>query len=175
MNDSEEKEKDNEIRKRLTHLDRSLEKWKKENSTLTHERIDFLHTLASKNLWNLSNKQGLNDNQRGMKTNIQQHLRYSFSDIDQMIRLGFIGGHSLWNPHFFDSNIDREPYNPDSWREVFPIDSVCDFVRIMTRLYGDEYAIPIADAIKSGLEEREQGLHIEVDVPVTRRKKRGVF
>jgi hypothetical protein len=73
-----------------------------------------------------------------------------------------------------DTNANRRlPFDPNLLKEDFPISSVADFIGAIVGMYGDEYAVPIAEAVKQGLQSREKGGDpaVEVDVPVMRRYK----
>jgi hypothetical protein len=176
MNDQREDSMNEHIRIRLDGIEQVLDEWKREPRILTNEQIDFLKVLADKNIRNLSNKQELTDNQRGMKTNVHHKLRDGFSDIDRMINLGFIGERDLLSPLFYGrSKTNRYPYDKDTWREDFPVQKVCNFIERLVKLYGDDYALPIANAIRIGLESRENVNNTLVDVPILRRSRSGLF
>lgn len=159
------------IRDRLALRDKWIEEWQKErekgNSILTEDRIDFLGVLVEKNFTGKS----LNPNQNSMKKEIHQKFRNAFSDINRMIKEGIIG--KGWNSDdIFQNGKDRYPYDPKIWRENFPLSSVSSFVECLVYLYGDEYAVPLAGAIRTGLTNHEGwGSKFEIDVPILRRIK----
>jgi uncharacterized protein YbaA (DUF1428 family) len=148
------------LKESIAWLDKMLENWKNEIdagfSVLTSYDIDFLRILAEKNARLLSNKQGLSDPQKSMKTEIHQRLRNAFFDIDRMITCGFIGISDIWNPAWYGHKKVKYPYDVDTWREDFPVAKVTEFVKCLVRMYGDDYAVPIAEAIKQGLQSREE-------------------
>jgi len=155
-------------------LDKQVESWKQANDRiLTDDNIEILRTLAMKNLTNRENKQNLTPNERAQKTDIHQKLRNGFNDIYRMINIQMMGPNSFWNPNCFDDRVNRLPYDVATWKEDFKAYDVGQFVECLVAMFGDEYAIPIADAIRRGLEAKE-GLDssYEVDVPVIRRNKR---
>ncbi|MGD0057647.1 MAG: hypothetical protein ABSB83_07395 [Methanomassiliicoccales archaeon] len=162
---------------KLEWLDDMLDIWKKDKdkefSILTSENLDFLRILAERNAWFSSNKQGLSPAQKSMKTEIHQKLRNAFFDIDRMISLGFMGISDNWNPFFYGNKKEnRYPYDFETWHEDFPVTKVTEFVKCLVTMYGDEYAVPIAEAVKQGLQSGEVlggQTSVEVDVPVIRR------
>ena len=155
------------LKENIEWLDRMLEDWKKDMdaglSVLTPDDIGFLRTLAEKNARFLSNKQGLSDPQRSMKKEIHQKLRNAFFDVDRMITCGFIGLSEIWNPAWYGHKKVKYPYDVDTWREDFPVTKVTEFVKCLVRMYGDDYAVPIAEAIKQGLQSRDRfyKMHLE--------------
>lgn len=161
------------IRDRMAMRDRWIEEWHKErdkgNSILTENNIDFLGVLVEKNLTGKS----LNSNQGSMKKEIHQKFRNAFSDINRMINNEIIGKGGFWNPEFVNQDgKNRYPYDPEIWREDFPLSSVSSFVECLVNLYGDEYAVPIAESIRKGLVTREGwDSKFEVDVPILRRSR----
>ena len=178
----EKSESENEtIRKRLLDRDRIVAEWleakRDENALLSTEQIEFLGLLAEKNLKNLSNKQGLTLSQRKIPGNIRRTLRNAVFDLERMGKYGFLGvgedsSESIWNPKTLGSSKDREMFKKELLKKDFPVRSVSTFVECLVRLYGDEYAIPLAFAIQAGLTAREPWeSDFEVDVPVLRRSK----
>lgn len=176
MNESREAQLDKLRRMKLDTLQQLLDDWKLKSKILSDPQIDFLRTLADKNTSNLSYKQELNDNQRKMKTSIHQKLRDGFSDINQMIDLGFIGSVDHLSPYFYgNSEENRYPYDINTWREDFPVEKVSQFVACLVKMYGDDYALPLAEAIRKGLEEKDIFRNEQVDVPIIRRMRQGLF
>jgi hypothetical protein len=162
------------ITERTEWLDRMVEDWKQsKDRILTDDKIDALRTIALKNLDYRENKQNLTQNVRAQKTDIHQKLRNGFLDIVRMINMEMMGPNSKWNPYCHDDRVDRLPYDVNTWREDFKAYDVGQFVECLVSMFGDDYAIPIADAIRRGLEANDGfDSKFEVDVPVIKRSKR---
>jgi hypothetical protein len=146
---------------------------------LTPQQIDFLTTFARKNIDQMS----LSPNQREMKSQIHQKVGHALRDVRLLIRCGFIGARSEWDPGGFiydhvsarlkDERASRPkqvlPYAIDTWKEEVSVGTLADIVRTFVEMYGDEYAVPMARSIELGLQEREDLSKVKVEVPVIRR------
>lgn len=174
MNELYSQRKKRLIAERNELLDKQIEAWKSDGSRiLTDDNLDVLRSLASKNLANMENKQNLTPNERSQKTLIHQKLRNGVKDIIRMIDLGIMGPSSMWNPFCYDDRVDRLPYDVEVWKEDFSVSDIGKLVECLVSMFGDEYAVPLADAIRRGLEAKEGwNSSYEVDVPVIKRGKR---
>jgi hypothetical protein len=166
------------LRERLEWRDKRITDWlsaEAEGETLlTEDQIKFLGVLAEKNLKNELDRQGLTNDEQKMKEYVRRKMRNAISDLGRLVRYSFIGAYSYWDPNVLDTNANRRlPFDPNLLKEDFPISSVADFIGAIVGMYGDEYAVPIAEAVKQGLQSREKGGDpaVEVDVPVMRRYK----
>jgi hypothetical protein len=173
------------INKDLVNLEQKILEWIEAHNDgktiLTEEEIKFLYVLAEKNLKYKGDKQGLTPAQRKMKESIHKKVGNSISDIRRLAVNDFIGGTTSafgnkWDPSEWGYRKSVLPYDDDTWKKEIPVDSICIIVSHLTRMYGDEYAIKIANSIANGLAEREPlDSEYEVDVPVIRRTKKGVL
>ena len=169
MNDMKPKPKDaheERIMMRLDYLDTFLEDWKKEpKGFLTRDQIDFLGRLANKTVY----REQLTAAQRQTKSEIHKNLGHAVRDINRMIRHGFVGSSSEWDPWQLDDGKHELPYKMEKWKEDVPVEALVEIIFSFVGMYGDEYAIPIAKAIEDGLRKREQFEKHEIEVPVIRR------
>jgi hypothetical protein len=153
---------------------------KDKRGILTSEQIDFLATYAENSLIEKS----LNPNQREMKSQIHQKVGYALRDIRLLIKCGFIGARSEWDPSGFiydyvykRKNADTAPprpkpclpYSVNTWKQDVSVGTLADIVRTFVEMYGDEYAVPLARSIELGLQENEDPLRVKVEVPIIRR------
>jgi len=164
------------IKERLALKDKYIETWLEDQrhgrSTLTEDRIQFLGLLAEKNLKYLSNKQNLSDSQRQMKTNMHEWMRNSILDLNRLVTYGFIGSESYWDPESWGGK-SSPPFDPEILRGCFPSFDMATLIEALVGLYGDDYAIPIANGIEKGLRKRMGwNSSFEVEVPVIRRAKK---
>jgi hypothetical protein len=148
---------------------------------LTSEQLDFLTTLAKKNIDQLP----LSADEMEARSHIHQKVGYVLRDVRLLIRCGFIGARSEWDPGgFIHDHIaarvnGKEPSRPertlpyviDTWKEDVSVGTLADIVRTFVEMYGDEYAVPLARSIELGLQEREDRTKVTVEVPVVRRAK----
>ncbi|MHA1290971.1 MAG: hypothetical protein ACTSPB_26620, partial [Candidatus Thorarchaeota archaeon] len=143
------------LKERLEILDSDFNIWMDEceagNTILTKGEIEGLRILAEKNLRFQSRKQDLNPAQRKQKECVHRKMRNALADLNRMVDNGFIGADSYWNPSAYNPNLDSLPYKIEIWHEDFPVHSVGNFVRALVEMFGDEYAIPIAQGIEEGL------------------------
>lgn len=164
------------IKARLALKDSYIDLWLKDlgdgRSSLTEDRIGFLGILAEKNLKFLSNKQNLTDPQRQMKTNLHEWMRNSVLDLSRMAKYGFIGPDSLWDPGCWGQKSNL-PFDPKVMKELFSPYDIANFIEALVGMYGDEFAIPIANGIEKGLIKREGlGSSFDVEVPVIRKARK---
>jgi hypothetical protein len=150
-------------RMRLEIANKRLNEWaernKKRNPStrlLTNDQILKLSRILEDWLDGLTSSRAV----RTAKKEIHQSLKVAFEDIGNMVDYGFIG--------------TKSPYKNDTWKEDFPAYKVNYFVRALVALYGDEYAIPIAQGIKEGLDDHEGGWEstYEIEVPVIRKARK---
>jgi len=142
-------------RVRLEIANNRINGWAEENKRrnpntvlLTNDQILKLSRILDD--W--MNKKTSSDGVRTAKKEIHQSLKTAFNDISYMVSYGFIRTDS--------------PYKKETWKEDFPAYKVNNFVRALVALYGDEYAIPIAQGIKEGLVDRE-GFESTYDIEVS--------
>jgi hypothetical protein len=154
---------------------------KEKRGFLTPEQLDFLTTLAQKNI----DQMPLSADELVMRSQIHEMVGYVLRDVRLLIRCGFIGARSEWDPsgfihdHVYARVNDKAPSRPkktlpypiDTWREGVSIGTLADIVRTFVEMYGDEYAVPLARSIELGLQEREDRSKVTVEVPVIRRAK----
>lgn len=195
MNEDEakafEKRKKEIIDFKIDLLDKYMDEWNQAriegNTNFTEGDIGLLAKLAEKNLKNCGNKQGLNDNQRKAKQGVRRRTRNSLADLNRMVRNGFIGIGSgsmanSWNPKVWDSDKDRYMFDIEDVKEDLPVQSLTNVVQALVELYGDKYAIPLADAIRQGLitfegsKKREPWESVyDIDVPILRRTQKSLW
>jgi|WetSurMetagenome_2_1015567.scaffolds.fasta_scaffold74737_3 hypothetical protein len=164
------------IRARLALKDSYIEGWLEElrhgRSALTGDRIEFLGTLAEKNLKFQSNKQNLSDPQRQMKTSMHEWMRNVILDLSRMANYDFIGPDSRWNPDCWGGKSNL-PFDPKIMKEFFSAHDIANFIEAVVGMYGDEFAIPIANGIEKGLSKHEGwDSKFDIEVPVIRKAKK---
>ncbi|MHA1286830.1 MAG: hypothetical protein ACTSPB_05430 [Candidatus Thorarchaeota archaeon] len=176
MNHMKPIENDNKeriIRERLSDLDTIFKDWMNEfergNTILTKGEIEGLYTLAEKNFKFLSRKQGLNDNQRKTKEYVHKKMGNAILDLSRMATYGFIGTYTEWNPNAYNPNLDSLPYKIETWHDEFPVYHVSNFIRALVMMFGDEYALPIAEAIERGLKGRPENINHSIEVPIIKK------
>jgi hypothetical protein len=152
---------------------------KEKRGFLTPEQLDFLTTFAQKNI----DQMPLSADELEMRSQIHEMVGYVLRDVRLLIRCGFIGARSEWDPGgFIHDHVsarvnDKAPSRPekklpypiDTWKEDVSVGTLADIVRTFVEMYGDEYAVPLARSIELGLQEREDRSKVKVDVPVIRR------
>jgi hypothetical protein len=162
------------------HLEEVRDLLKDKRGILTPEQIDFLRIFAEKNI----NGMSLIPNQREMKSQIHQKVGYALRDIRLLIKCGFIGARSEWDPGgFIHDHVNARlkdkkaqsrpkqtlPYSINTWKEDVSVGTLADIVRTFVEMFGDEYAVPLARSIELGLQEREDVSRVKVEVPIIRR------
>jgi len=178
MNHINDKDKELMIRQRIANKDSNIEIWLKEErdnrSNFTEDQIKFLGILAEKNLKYLSNKQALTDPQRQMKTSIHKYMRNTVLDLSRMVNYGFIGPESYWNPISWGGK-DSPPFDDKVIKNCFPSYDISILIEALVGMFGDEYAIPIANGIEKGLRKSEGwDTSYEIEVPVIRKAKKSI-
>lgn len=164
-------------------LRRGFLDWMKQNDgrsenvrLLTSEQIRQLALAAKKNL----DRVPLTDYEKTCKSEVLRGLSNSLSDMSQLARLGLMDPESPWIPTTVKRPEKNLVYRESALRNAFNIQDLSVFVGSLSDMFGDEYAIPLADAIRSGLQKREEReqqkpkrirVACDVDVPVIRRKR----
>lgn len=164
------------ISEQLGFRDRYIAEWKeaktRNESTLSLHQIEFLGRLAEMNLRNIDGKAGLTNNDSKEKGYIRATLRGAIADLDRMASHGFIGATGptahFWNPCSYNNSVNRPLFDPDKLKEDLPVHKIASFVEALVGMYGDEYAIPLANAIRKGLVDREPWGNYEVRVSIVR-------
>lgn len=102
------------------------------------------------------NKETVSVGLRKVKSEFHLSLKNAFEDIYRAVEWDIIS--------------DFSPYKKDTWKEDFPAFYVAEFTKRLVQLYGDEYAIPIVQAIREGLQSKEgwdSGYRIDVQITKT--------
>jgi len=147
----------------------NLNNWaRNKNKVLSRDQKRFLIKAAYKKM---ANKK-LTHSESQMKVEIHNTIGAAFQDIQMMVHADFIGANENYSLQGRGVK-PKQIFPPEMWRKEIQVDMVKDLIRCLAAMYGDEYAIPMARAIRDGLADREGQKNIEVDVPIIRRATEG--
>jgi hypothetical protein len=143
---------------------------------LTSSQIRVLSEAARKNF----ERGVMTSSEKTNKSEVLRGLSNALFDMNQLVRLELIDPESTWTPTTVKDKEKNLFYRKKEVRNAFTVQEVCALIQALSNMFGDEYAIPVADAIRSGLQEREEyeqrmrkesGVANEVDVPIIRRRR----
>lgn len=135
---------------------------------LTSSQIRVLSVAARKNF----DRGVMTGSEKTNKSEVLRGLSNALFDINQLIRLELIDPESTWTPTTVKDKEKNLFYRKKEVRNSFKVQEVCAIIQALSKMFGDEYAVPMADAIRAGLQEREREWGAgEVDVPVIRRRR----
>jgi hypothetical protein len=150
----------------LKTLDRLLSQWaRSEDKVITYEELRVLLKIADKNL----RHHKMTGAQRNAKSQLHKRICGALADIERMVLLEFIGSPSRWDPADWGEEDGKPPYPDEVWRSDLPIGRLAVIVRRLVGMFGEDYAVPLANALEEGYRDHLQDEEITVEVPIVLR------
>ncbi len=149
-------------RKELESFNREMEEWARLPDTkrgiLSEEQIRLLPKLMENAL--SGTPSNLSPSQRTQKVEIHYRVGRAVRDLTIMVQQGIVRAD--------DRILTRPLFKVETWREEIPVNSLSVIVEMMVRMFGYEYAVPLARAIEEGL-TKASDMDETIEVPIIRR------
>jgi len=155
-----------------------LAPWMEENKQrrayvrlFTNDQISKLGSAAMKNF----EGEALTRTEITAKHEISEGISNALSDINQIVRLEMFDPMTEWRPVKYDRPRQHMVFSTATVANTFRLNDLLPLVRVLVKVFGEYYAIPLANAIRLGLQDGEASFsNLEVDVPIIKRVGRSL-